>query len=51
MVANTIYKKLLFLTKSKGRCTFVTFDFPSKNPRTQTRNFPYINVNLLSCHF
>jgi hypothetical protein len=39
--ANNVYKKLLFCAKSKGRCTFATSDFPSENPRTQTRNFPY----------
>ncbi|MFV9552531.1 hypothetical protein [Algibacter sp. PT7-4] len=43
-VYNTVYKKLLFLAKSKGRCTFATSDFPSENPRTQTRNFPYTNT-------
>ena len=32
---------MLFLAKSKGRCAFTTSDFPSENPRTQTRNFPY----------
>jgi len=25
----------------KGRCVFVTSDFPSENPRIQTRNYPY----------
>jgi hypothetical protein len=39
--ANTVYKKLLVLGLNKGRCTFATSDFPSENPRTQTRNFPY----------
>ncbi len=25
----------------KGRCAFVTSDFPSENPRTQNRNYSY----------
>ncbi len=40
-VANNVYKKLLVSCLNKGRCTFATSDFPSENPRTQTRNFPY----------
>jgi len=38
---NTAYKKLFILGLTKGRCSFVTSDFPSENPRTQNRNFPY----------
>ena len=40
-VANTVYKKLLVLPKSMLVARLLASDFPSENPRTQTRNFPY----------
>ncbi len=38
---NTVYKKLLVLAKPKLVACLLASDFPSENPRTQTRNFPY----------
>ena len=38
---NTVYKKLLVLAKPKLIARLLASDFPSENPRTQTRNFPY----------
>ncbi|PWK21233.1 hypothetical protein LX92_04034 [Maribacter polysiphoniae] len=38
---NTLYKKSLVLGLNKGRCKFTTSDFPSENPRMQTRNHSY----------
>jgi len=35
---------LLILVKPFGRCSFVTSDFPSENPRIQNRNVPYTNT-------
>ena len=40
-VANKVYKKLLVLAKPKLVARLLASDFPSENPRTQTRNFPY----------
>ena len=31
----------LTLGLNKGRCAFVTSDFPAENPRTQNRNYSY----------
>ena len=39
-----MYKKLLILGLIKGRCNFVTSDFPSENPRIQNRNISYTNT-------
>jgi len=50
---------LLILVKPFGRCPFANSDFPSENPRTQTRNVPYtktlgnigkMNLKLISSH-
>ena len=38
---NTVYKKLLDLAKPKLVARLLASDFPSENPRTQIRNFPY----------
>ena len=40
---------------TKVSCNFVTSDFPSENPRTQNRNFPYtrplaIINSLINCN-
>src|SRR5690606_9607059 len=43
-VGNTVYKKLLVLAKSKVVARLPASDFPSENPRPQTRNFPYTNT-------
>ena len=37
-IANTVYKKLLVLAKPKLVARLLASDFPSENPRTQTRN-------------
>ncbi len=42
--ANTVYKKLLVLPKPMLVARLLASDFPSENPRTQTRNFPYTNT-------
>jgi hypothetical protein len=39
-----VYKKLLVLAKSKLVARLPASDFPSENPRHQTRNFPYTNT-------
>jgi len=39
--ANTIYKKLLVLANPKFVVRLLASDFPSENPRSQTRNFSY----------
>jgi pyrimidine deaminase RibD-like protein len=39
-----VYKKLLFLAGTKFVACLLASDFPSENPRTQTRNFPYTNT-------
>ena len=41
--ANNVYKKLLVLPKPMLGAHLLASDFPSENPRTQTRNFPYTN--------
>ena len=41
---NTVYKKLLVLAKPKLVARLLASDFPSENPRTQTRNFPYTST-------
>jgi hypothetical protein len=41
---NTVYKKLLVLAKPKLVACLLASDFPSENPRPQTRNFPYTNT-------
>ena len=47
--ANTLYDKLLVLAKLMTVVRLLASDFPSKNPRTQTRNFPYTQtLNKLS---
>ena len=38
---NIVYKKLLVLPKSKFVAGLLASDFPSENPRTQTRNISY----------
>ena len=38
---NTVYKKLLVLVKPLLVACLLASDFPSENPRSQTRNFPY----------
>jgi len=43
-VANTVYKKLLVLASTKLVARLLASDFPSENPRPQTRNFPYTNT-------
>jgi len=35
---------LLILVQPFGRCLFAGSDFPSENPRTQTRNVPYTST-------
>ncbi|OGS69965.1 MAG: hypothetical protein A3F91_11575 [Flavobacteria bacterium RIFCSPLOWO2_12_FULL_35_11] len=40
---NTVYKKLLVLANTKLVTRLLASDFPSENPRPQTRNFPYTN--------
>ena len=39
-MANIAYKKLLFLTKLIGRCTFAISEIPLEIPRKQTGKFP-----------
>jgi len=34
-------KIIAILGLTKGCCVFVTSDFPSENPRIQTRNYSY----------
>ena len=34
-------KIIAILGLTKGRCAFVTSDFPAENPRTQKRNYSY----------
>lgn len=41
---NTVYKKLLVLANTKLVARLPASDFPSENPRPQTRNFPYTNT-------
>src|SRR5690606_35049601 len=41
---NTVYKKLLVLASTKLVARLPASDFPSENPRPQTRNFPYTNT-------
>ena len=41
-----MYKKLLVLPKPMLGAHLLASDFPSENPRTQTRNFPYTNTIL-----
>jgi hypothetical protein len=41
---NTVYKKLLVLANTKLVACLLASDFPSENPRPQTRNFPYTNT-------
>ena len=41
---NTVYKKLLVLASTKVVACLLASDFPSENPRPQTRNFPYTNT-------
>jgi len=36
-----VYKKLLVLASTKVVACLLASDFPSENPRPQTRNFPY----------
>jgi hypothetical protein len=43
-VHNTVYKKLLVLAGTKLVACLPASDFPSENPRPQTRNFPYTNT-------
>ncbi|WP_232732024.1 hypothetical protein, partial [Confluentibacter lentus] len=38
---NTVYKKLLVLANTKLVACLLASDFPSENPRPETRNFPY----------
>uniref|UniRef100_UPI001957EEA8 lipocalin family protein n=1 Tax=Confluentibacter citreus TaxID=2007307 RepID=UPI001957EEA8 len=38
------YKKLLVLVNTKLGACLPASDFPSENPRPQTRNFPYTNT-------
>ena len=38
---NKVYKKLLVLPKPKFVARLLASDFPSENPRTQTRNISY----------
>ncbi len=38
---NTVYKKLLVLAKPILVARLLASDFPSENPRTQTRNISY----------
>jgi hypothetical protein len=45
---NRAYKKLLFLALPKFFACLLAFDFPSENPRTQTRNFCYVKPYLAS---
>src|SRR5690606_11323627 len=44
---NTVYKKLLVLAGTKLVARLPASDFPSENPRPQTRNFPYTNTLCL----
>src|SRR5690606_40056359 len=44
VVQQAVYKKLLVLAKSKVVACLPASDFPSENPRPQTRNFPYTNT-------
>jgi hypothetical protein len=39
-----MYKKLLVLANTKFVAYLLASDFPSENPRPQTRNFPYTNT-------
>jgi hypothetical protein len=39
-----VYKKLLALANTKLVACLLASDFPSENPRPQTRNFPYTNT-------
>ncbi len=39
-----MYKKLLVLANTKLVARLLASDFPSENPRPQTRNFPYTNT-------
>jgi len=39
-----VYKKLLVLASTKLVARLLASDFPSENPRPQTRNFPYTNT-------
>ena len=39
-----MYKKLLVLADTKLVACLLASDFPSENPRPQTRNFPYTNT-------
>jgi len=39
--ANKVYKKLLVLPKPMLVARLLASDFPSENPRTQTRNISY----------
>uniref|UniRef100_UPI001956F52D hypothetical protein n=1 Tax=Confluentibacter citreus TaxID=2007307 RepID=UPI001956F52D len=39
-----VYKKLLVLVNTKLGACLPASDFPSENPRPQTRNFPYTNT-------
>ncbi len=41
---NTVYKKLLVLVNTKVVACLPASDFPTENPRPQTRNFPYTNT-------
>jgi hypothetical protein len=38
---NSVYKNLLVLAKPKLVACLLASDFPSENPRTQTRNYSY----------
>ena len=40
-IANTLYKKLLYLAKLKLVAFLQTSEFPLEIPRSQNRNFPY----------
>jgi len=40
-VGNIVYKKLLVLAKPMLVACLLASDFPSENPRSQTRNFSY----------
>ena len=44
-----MYKKLLVLAGTKLVARLPASDFPSENPRSQTRNFPYTNT-FVSMH-
>jgi len=43
-----VYKKLLVLASTKLVARLLASDFPSENPRPQTRNFPYTNTLALT---